>query len=582
MPETDASATPKRDPSLLTLIGPYKGWIILLVAFTVAANGLNLVLPRLIAGGIDAYTAGTLVLPRLAVTFLAAAFGIFVFTYLQNVVQTYAAERVARDVREKLAAKISLQSMAYVQDVTPAKLLTTLTSDVDGVKQYVAQAIASIIASLFLIVGASVLLLVTDWRLALAVLGIIPIIGGTFSFVLRRIRKLFLKGQQVIDWLNKVINESILGASLVRVLDAGAWERAKFESANAAARETAMGILRLFAAMIPIVTFVSNLATLIILLLGGRFVIQGSMSLGEFAAFNSYVAILIFPIFMLGFMSGVIARAAASYKRIAEVLDAEPAPEKGSIAATLRGKVELEGVSVVYGEKSVLKDVSLTVEAGSRAAVIGPTAAGKSVLLSLLTGLRRPDAGVIRVDGRPIDEYSKASLHAQIGFVFQDSAVFSLTVRENIAFSETVKDEDAYRAIETAELGDFIAGLPQGLETVISERGGNLSGGQKQRIMLARALALNPRILLLDDFTARVDVLTERKILENVRRNYPGITLISITQKIGAIEDFDRIILLMEGEVLASGTHAELMDSSPEYVQIAQSQRSTAAYELRA
>jgi ATP-binding cassette subfamily B protein len=234
---------------------------------------------------------------------------------------------------------------------------------------------------------------------------------------------------------------------------------------------------------------------------------------------------------------------------------------------------------VKFGEKAALKDVTLSVKAGTRTAVIGPTAAGKTQLLYLLTGLLAPTSGSVEYDGRSIDEYDKATLHEQVGFVFQDATMFNLTIRENIGFSKTVKDVDLEKAIVTAELKDFIDGLPQKLETVVSERGTSLSGGQKQRIMLARALALNPRVLLLDDFTARVDTTTERKILENVRRNYPGLTLLSVTQKIAPVEDYDQIVLLMEGEVLASGTHRQLLETCPEYVQIYDSQRSTRHYE---
>ena len=169
-----------------------------------------------------------------------------------------------------------------------------------------------------------------------------------------------------------------------------------------------------------------------------------------------------------------------------------------------------------------------------------------------------------------------------MGFVFQDSVIFNLTLRENIAFSTSVEQQDLGKAIQTAELEDFIAALPQGLETVVSERGTSLSGGQKQRVMLARALALNPQVLLLDDFTARVDASTERAILENVHQYYPGITLISVTQKIASVVDYDQIILLMEGEVLGIGTHQELMETSPEYVQLYDSQRSTSHYEVQA
>jgi ATP-binding cassette subfamily B protein len=185
-------------------------------------------------------------------------------------------------------------------------------------------------------------------------------------------------------------------------------------------------------------------------------------------------------------------------------------------------------------------------------------------------------------DGKPIDAYDKQSFYSQVGLVFQDSVMFNLTLRENIAFSSVAKDEDIRLAIETAELSDFISALPEGLDTIVSERGTSLSGGQKQRIMLARALALNPKVLLLDDFTARVDLPTERRILENVAKNYPNLSLISVTQKIASVERYDQIILLEEGEILARGTHLELLHSSPEYVQIYESQKSTNQYELQA
>jgi ATP-binding cassette subfamily B protein len=197
----------------------------------------------------------------------------------------------------------------------------------------------------------------------------------------------------------------------------------------------------------------------------------------------------------------------------------------------------------------------------------------------VLTGLLQPDEGTVTYDGVPLESYAPRSLHKQVGLVFQDSVIFNLTLRENIAFNRDVSAADLERAITAAELADFVATLPQGLDTVVAERGTSLSGGQKQRIMLARALALNPRVLLLDDFTARVDVTTARRVLENVHRYYPGLTLMSVTQQIAPVEDYDQIILLMEGEILASGTHADLLRTSPEYAQIHDSQRSTSHYE---
>jgi ATP-binding cassette subfamily B protein len=280
-------------------------------------------------------------------------------------------------------------------------------------------------------------------------------------------------------------------------------------------------------------------------------------------------------------MSNVIAQATASYGRIALVLHAPDEKQTGGLKTELRGDIKVTDVTVRYGEKTALTDVSFEAKGGTKTAIIGPTAAGKTQLLYLLTGLLAPTSGSIEFDGHDINEYEKENLHHQIGFVFQDSVLFNLSLRENIAFSNTVKDADIDLAIRTAELGDFIGTLPQGLDTIVSERGTSLSGGQKQRIMLARALALNPKILLLDEFTARVDTKTERTIFANIFKNYPGITLVSVTQKIATVEAYDQIILLMEGEVLASGTHEKLMETSPEYVQIFESQRSTNQYELQ-
>ena len=567
---------------LFALLQPYRWLVALLVVLTIAGNGLTLVVPKLISRAIDAYTQRTFVLPTVVLQFFVVALLVFFFNYLQNIAQTYASERVARDLRTRLAAKIATQSYSSIERLTPAKLLTNLTSDVDGVKLFVSMAVATIIASLFLIVGASVMLLTINWRLGLSVLGVVPVVGGTFFFALRKVRILFKRGQEAIDWLNRVINESILGATLIRILNSQRFEAEKFTAANAESRDIGLAILRIMSAMIPAITLAVNLATIIILLLGGRFVILGNMTLGDFTAFNSYLALLIFPIILLGFMSNIMAQAGASYMRLGAVLMAPEAKKSGTLRRDLRGDVAVENDSLAFGDKEALKNISFAVKSGTKTAIIGPTAAGKTQLLYVLIGLLQPTAGTVSYDGERLEAYEKEALHRQVGFVFQDSVLFNLTLRENIAFSADVPDKDLEKAITAAELHAFIATLPEGLETVVSERGSTLSGGQKQRVMLARALALNPRVLLLDDFTARVDTSTERAILRNIQEQYPGITLISVTQKIASVENYDQIVVLMEGEMLATGTHAELMEISPEYVQIYDSQRSTNVYEVQA
>ena len=571
----------KRKPGVLSLLKPYSGLVLLLLLFTLLSNAINLWLPKIIANGIDAFTAGSFVLYPVLVKFSVAILCIFLFTYLQSIIQTYASERVARDLRTKLSDKLSVQTAAFVENANPSKLLTNLTADVDSIKMFISQAIVSVISSLFIIIGASVLLISINWKLALCIIAIIPIIGITFFVVLRKVRALFIQSRAVIDRLNKIINESILGAALIRVVNAQQTEYNKFFDANTNAKDFGLAILRLFAGLIPVITFTANIATLTILALGGHFVISGSMSLGDFAAFNSYLSMLIFPVIIMGFMGNVIAQATASYDRIRMVMETPDRVEAGTITAKLQGEIELKDVNLAYEQSPVLKDISFTLSRGSRTAIIGPTAAGKTQLLYLLTGMVKPGSGSIKFDGKNIEQYNSESFYSQVGFVFQDSIIFNMSIRENIAFSDTVTDASLEKAVETAELKAFIDLLPDKLSTVVSERGSSLSGGQKQRIMLARALAINPRILLLDDFTARVDNSTEKRILENLQRNYPDLTLISVTQKIATVEEYDQIILLMQGELIASGKHEELVRTSPEYVQLLNARQSTSNYELQ-
>jgi ATP-binding cassette subfamily B protein len=574
----DNTTIKPKQANLLGLLKPYIGQISLLIIFALFGNALTLWLPKLTSKGIDGYLKGAGLTTILWEFGIATAL-IFILTYAQSIIQTLASEKVARDLRKDLTEKISNHTYAEVQQITPAKLLTNLTSDIDSVKNFVAQAIVNIISSAFIIVGASFLLISINWKLGLAVVSIVPIIGGTFFIIISRVRVLFLKTREIIDWLNKVINESILGAALIRVLDSTHLEHKKFEEANSNARNVGLKILKLFSTMIPIINFAANMAVLAILVIGGKFIISGTMSLGDFAAFTSYLVILIFPILIIGFMSSIIAQAQAFYDRIDAVLNLPDAKAEGRVAEPLGGSIQLENISLAYGDKYALKNVSAQIASGSRVAIIGPTAAGKTQLLNLIIGLIQPTGGEIKYDGRNINEYQKEKLYSQVGLVFQDSIIFNISLRENIAFNTAVTAESLQKAIATAELSDFISSLPEGLETVVSERGTSLSGGQKQRIMLARALAINPKILLLDDFTARVDAVTEKKILDNVAKNYPGLTLVSVTQKISSVEMYDQIIVLMEGEVIATGKHEELLNSSPEYVQIFESQQSTSHYE---
>ncbi len=564
---------------MFAMLKPYKGLIIILLLLALFSNGLNLVIPKLIQSAIDDFSQNRFQMQRLVLYFTGASVLILILTYLQSLVQTYASEKVARDLREQLAGKISRQTHAFIQETSPDKLLTNITSDVNAVKTFVSQAIVNIISSIVLIVGTAVLLLSINWRLGLIVLCVIPIIALAFMLVFKKVKTLFKRSQEVIDKLNKTINESILGAALIRVLNAQFQEYNKFMDASGEAKNLGLSILKLFATLIPIIVFTANLAVLAVVVIGGRFAITGSMTMGAFAAFNSYIAILIFPILLIGFMSNLIARASASYARIHQVLTAADTEEGGDVEKQLEGAIEVKELTVAFGEKKALDAVSFQVKAGSRTAVIGPTAAGKTQLFYALTTLIKPRHGTIYYDNIPIETYNQEVLLRQIGLVFQDAIIFNMSLRENIAFNADVSEAALQKAVQTAELSDFVASLPNGLDTEVSERGLSLSGGQKQRIMLARALAGSPKILLLDEFTARVDRTTEQRIWKNVAENYPGITIVSITQNLEPVRDYEQIILLMEGELVAKGTHEELLRSNPEYNQILQSQQSMNNYQ---
>ena len=465
----------RKKTGLFSVVGPYKGYVILLIMMALAGSSLNLLIPKIIAKSIDAYSAGRFHAGTVITEFLFTAFGIFIFTFCQGVLQTITAEKVAKDLRIKMAHKISVQSYSYILKSNPAKFLTNLTSDMDSVKMFVSQAFVSIISSLIVIIGAAALLIMINWKLALAVLVIVPIIATAFFIVFRKVRVIFKKSREVIDALNRIINESILGAALIRVLNSQQVESQKFLEKNHESLKLGISIVRLFSVLIPIIMFVSNLAVVTILALGGHFVVMGSLSLGNFAAFNSYIVMLIFPVMMIGFMSNIIASATASYGRIKQVLDEPPPIDTGIIKSEIRGNILMKNVSLSYGEKYVLKNISLSVKAGSKTAIIGPTAAGKTQLLYILSNLIPPDSGTVEFDGIPIDHYSREVFHRQLGFVFQDSIIFNMSLRENIAFNDYVTEDSLMKAIETAELADFIETLPGKLDTIVSERGTSLS-----------------------------------------------------------------------------------------------------------
>lgn len=546
--------------SFARLIKTYWLWVVAVLILGLATNVLSLYVPKLSAGVIDGTQGSGLLILIAGIAFVVAV--------IQITISSYFSEKVALDLRSKIIDKIKDQTYSYIGESTPGRLLTVATSDVDAVKSVFSLGLVTLLGAIVTLIGATVFLLQINVRLALYTIAVIPFLILSFVFIFGNIARLFRAAQENLEKINAVINETIVGAALIRVLDSAKYEIEKFAAVNTKSREIGMGIVKSISALIPIITLIANISTMIIIWFGGREVILGILSIGNFSAFLSYSAMFVWPLFVLSFVGTMLSRAGVSLKRIDEVLNSPIKKNAGTIKKTIEGKIEFKNVS--YGP--ILKDISFTIEPRTRTAIIGPTGGGKTQLFYLMSGLITPSSGEILIDGTPIQEYDQETLFTQIGLVFQDSIIFNTTLRENISLQGKGEIE---KALEVAELDELVKELPKGLETMISERGTSLSGGQKQRLMLARALAIHPKVLLLDDFTARVDITTEKSILSNINKEYTDITIVSITQKIEPIKTYDHIIVIMEGELVGEGKHDELLSTSFEYQQIYQSQQTT-------
>lgn len=546
--------------SFLRLIKSYLFWVVIVLVLGLATNLLSLYVPKLSAGVIDGTQSTTLLFIIAGAAFIIAVFQIYSSSYFS--------EKVALDLRERIIQKLKDQTYSYIGESTPGRLLTVATSDVDAVKNIFSQGLVTLLGAVVTLIGSAVFLLNINVRLGLYTIAVIPLLVLSFAFIFGNLARLFRAAQENLEKINAVINETIVGSALIRVLNSASYEISKFAEVNAKSREIGMGIVKSISALIPIITLIANITTMIIIWFGGKEVILKELTIGNFSAFLSYSAMFIWPLFVLSFVGTMISRGGVSLKRIDEVLNAEIKKNTGTVNKSIEGKIEFKNVS--YG--TILKNINFIIEPHTKTAIIGPTGGGKTQLFYLMSGLITPSEGDILIDGVPVQEYDQASLFSQIGLVFQDSIIFNTSLKENIS----LRGEGAIeKALEVAELDELVKELPQGIDTVISERGTSLSGGQKQRLMLARALAVNPKILLLDDFTARVDITTEKSILQNINKEYSDITIISITQKVEPIKTYDHIIVLMEGELVGEGKHDELIAHSFEYQQIYQSQQTT-------
>jgi ATP-binding cassette, subfamily B, multidrug efflux pump len=507
---------------------------------------------------------------------LAIVQGLFQFT--QGAWAARSAEGIAFDMRNTLYSKIQSLSFSYHDRSQTGQLLTRATSDVEMVQRFLGQGLITLVSALLMMVGALILLFTTNWRLALVMVVVIPVTAVIFSAFIRAAQPLFKKIQERLSTLNVVLQENIAGVRVVKAFVREPHEADRYRKANLALYDVNLQVNRVLSLAFPSIFTMANVATLCIYWIGGNQVIAGSLTIGELVAFTSYVMMAFFPVVMMGFVLSMFSQAAASAERIYEIIDtnSEVVEKPGAQAIpAIQGRVAFEDVTFRYYQSGdpVLKNVSFVAEPGQAIALLGATGSGKSTIINLIPRFYEVCDGKVTVDEYDIRDVTLESLRAQIGIVLQETNLFEGSIRENIAFGRPDATlEDVMEAAKAAEAHEFIVSFTDGYETRVGERGVTLSGGQKQRVAIARALLLNPKVLILDDATSSVDLTTEFKIQKALDRLMKGRTSFVIAQRVATVLNADQILVLDKGEIVARGTHEELLDNSEIYAEIYHSQ----------
>ncbi len=512
----------------------------------------------------------------IAIVIFAAFRGVFSF------LQSYWAERnsqsVAFDLRNDLFSKVQNLSFSYHDRNQTGQLMVRATDDVEKVRLFIGQGLLQLVGAVVLLVGTLIILFRTNLRLTLVVLPILPVAFLIFMIFGIISGPLFAKVQIKLSALNTSLQESLAGIKVIKAFAREFDETVRFNRSAEALMKQQIKVSRTLTFLFPLVFLISNLGQVIVLYFGGRQIINGTMTIGEWQEFSLYVIYLFMPLAMFGFIITQLGQASASANRIFEILDAKSdvTDMPGAVALPqVNGRVKFDNVTFRYfgSDQAVLSQVSFEADPGQTIALLGATGSGKTTIINLIPRFYDPSEGSVQIDGQDLRQITLESLRSQIGIVLQETTLFSGTIRDNIAFGKTdATMEQVIAAAEAAAAHEFIMSFPDGYDTPVGERGATLSGGQKQRIAIARALLLDPRILILDDSTSSVDLSTEAQIQRALDNLMQGRTSFVIAQRISTVRHADQILILDKGQIVASGTHAELMEDSPIYAEIYNSQ----------
>src|SRR6202790_3454571 len=555
---------PKSMRPLLPYLKRYRWGFVIGALCIVLSNGAQAGLPRVVGNAAQSLSSGVtkhkLLIFTLEVLVLAVIRGIFLF--LTRWIVIGISRDIEFDLRNDLFAHLETLSYSYYQRMRTGDIMARVTNDLSAVRMLMGPAIMYS-ANTFVFTAAALSFM---WRISpkltfYAFLPL-PVVSIVIQYFGRRIHERFERIQAMFSDISARAQENFSGARVIRAYVQEEAEIASFESANQEYIARSLKLVRLMGMLWPTLELMLGLAVVLVLWIGGREVLAGRMAIGGFAAFNIYMMQLTFPVIALGWVVNIFQRGTASLGRLNEILQESPAikDELGSADRAFEGKIEFRGLNFAYNGKPVLHDLNLRIPAGSSMAIVGPTGSGKTTLVNLIPRIYDAAPGMVLLDGRPIREFSLASLRNSIGFVPQETFLFSDRIRENIALGvESATDQAIHDAAEAANIAADIEAFPERYQTMGGERGITLSGGQKQRTAIARALIRNPRILILDDALSSVDTHTEDKILNHLREVMQGRTTIFISHRVSTVRNADRIAVLHEGRIVESGTHDELL-----------------------